>query len=87
MTTPYKKYRAKRTQDVKSIFMNDFNILKYNREKAGYTQAEFAKKLGCDIRTVQRIERMNIEDKVNGISLRSLLSYLDELGLSLTIKK
>lgn len=82
-----KSYRVKKSQDIREICGNDFNILKYIREKEGYSPKEISEELGISLRTIQRIERMDLSEEDVNISLKNLIRYLDCIGLKLVISR
>lgn len=83
----HKTYKVKSSQGIKEVFNNDFNIMKYNREKLGYSPVDISKKTNYNLRTIQRIERMKLDGGPTDISLQSLLTYLDAVGLELRIAR
>lgn len=84
---PHKSRGVYKSQPLSDIFGNDFNILKHRRELLGYDPEEYANHIGYNVRTIQRIERMKLDKESPDISLKSLLKYLDGLGLELVVRR
>lgn len=72
-------------QNILDIVDNEFNIIKLAREIKGLSKQDLADLTGLHLRTIQRIERMKLDQEYPDISLKSLLKVMGVLGINITL--